>query len=120
MIRIALPFPVSLNAAYANGGNRRGRHKTARYKAWEQLAGLCIKDSHRLNLGAYHISIALRPPDKRQRDIGNLEKVLSDLLVSHGVIKDDSYCRKLTMMWVENMDEECVVLLHPAERDLAA
>ena len=120
MIRIALPFPISLNAAYANGGNRRGRHKTDRYKAWEQHAGLCIKDSHRVALGAYHISIALRAPDKRVRDIANLEKVVSDILVKHGVIKDDSYCRKLTMMWNDSMDEECVVLLHEASEDLAA
>lgn len=120
MIRIALPFPVSINAAYANGGNKRGRHKTDRYKAWEKLAGICIKDSHRVGLKAYHIYIALRAPDKRARDIGNLEKVVSDLLTKHGVLSDDHYCRKLTMIWNDSMDEECVVLLHSAEEDLAA
>ncbi len=120
MIRIVLPFPVSVNAAFANGGNRRGRHKTPAYKAWEQLAALGIKDSHRQSLGPYSIAIALRAPDKRARDIGNLEKVISDLLVAHGVVKDDSYCRKLTMIWNNSMDEECVVLLHEATEDLAA
>ena len=120
MIRIVLPFPVSVNAAFANGGNKRGRHKTPAYKAWEQLAALGIKDSHRVNLEAYHIYIALKAPDKRRRDIGNLEKCLSDLLVAHGVVKDDSYCRKLTMAWVDNMDEACVVLIHPANEDLCA
>jgi crossover junction endodeoxyribonuclease RusA len=120
MIRIALPFPPSVNAAYANGGNRRGRHKTNAYRLWEQLAAIGIKDSHRLALEAYTIAIALRAPDKRARDLGNYEKCVSDLLVAHGVVKDDSFCRRLMMTWNEGMAEECVVLIHPAEEDLAA
>lgn len=120
MIRLVLPFPPSVNAAYANGGNKRGRHKTTQYKAWEQLAGLGIKDSHRQALGPYSIAIALKAPDKRARDLGNYEKCVSDLLVNHGVVKDDSYCRRLTMTWNEGMEAECVVLVMPAEEELAA
>lgn len=120
MIRIVLPFPPSVNAAYANGGNKRGRHKTAAYKAWEQLAGLGIKDSHRQSLGPYSIAIALRPPNKRARDIDNFVKCVSDLLVAHGVVKDDQYCRRLSMCWNESMEHECVVIVQPAEEELAA
>jgi crossover junction endodeoxyribonuclease RusA len=120
MIRLSLPFPVSLNAAYANGGNKRGRHKTARYLAWEQLASIAIKDSHRLGIEVYSLAICLKRPDKRRRDLANLEKCVSDLLVSHGVIADDSGCERLTMQWDHGMKEECVVLVMPAEEAMAA
>jgi crossover junction endodeoxyribonuclease RusA len=119
VIRICLPFPPSSNHLFANGAKGHGRHRTAQYKAWEHLASLYIKDSHRINLEAYTIAIALNPPDKRARDLDNFVKGISDLLVSHGVVKDDSYCRKLVVVWNTSMDEECVVVLHPAEEDMA-
>lgn len=118
MIRIALPFPPSTNNLFINVGKKRVT--STRYRAWQQLASTSIKDSHRQSLGPYSISIALRPPDKRARDIGNLEKAVSDLLVAHGVVKDDSLCRRLEMCWVDTMIEECVVLVQPFEQGLAA
>lgn len=120
MIRLTLPFPPSVNAMYANGGNRRGRHKTPTYIAWEVMAGAQIKDSHRLNLSSYSISICLRRPDKRARDLGNLEKAISDLLVAHGVVKDDSMCERISMQWDAGIDAECVVLVQPFEQGMAA
>lgn len=120
MIRIVLPFPPSTNNLFANAAKGHGRFKSAKYKAWEKLAAVGVKDNHRQSLGPYSISIALRAPDKRARDIGNLEKAVSDLLVSHGVVKDDSYCRRLEMCWVDTMQEECVVLVQPYEQGLAA
>lgn len=120
MIRLALPFPPSVNAAYANGGHKRGRHKTAAYRAWEQLAAVAIKDSHRQAIEVYSMSICLKRPDRRRRDLANLEKCVSDLLVAHGVIADDSGCERLTMQWDADMKEECVVLVMPAEEAIAA
>jgi len=120
MIRITLPYPPSINAAYANGGNKRGRHKTAAYKAWEQHAGMFIKDSHRQKLGPYSLHIALKRPDKRRRDLGNVEKVISDLLVAHGVVKDDCLAERITLQWDAGLDAECVVLVQPFEGAIAA
>ncbi|WP_336057355.1 RusA family crossover junction endodeoxyribonuclease [Nitratireductor sp. CH_MIT9313-5] len=120
MIRISLPYPPSINAAYANGGNKRGRHKTAAYRAWEQLAGTCIKDAHRQALGPYSLHIAARRPDKRRRDLGNIEKVVSDLLVTHGVVKDDCLAERITLQWDAGLDAECVVIVQPAEEAMAA
>lgn len=120
MIRLLLPYPPSVNALYANGGNKRGRHKTPAYKDWEQAAGLCVKDHHRLGLGSYSISIALRRPDKRRRDLANVEKAVSDLLVAHGVIKDDSFCERLSMQWDAGLHADCVVLVQPFEQGIAA
>ena len=120
MIRLVLPMPPSVNSAYANGGNKRGRHKTPAYVAWERLAGVGIKDSHRLALGSYSLSICLRRPDKRGRDLGNYEKVVSDLLVAHGVVKDDSLCERLTMQWDAGLGADCVVLVQPFDEQVAA
>lgn len=120
MIRLHLPFPLSVNNLYANSGKGRGRHKTARYAAWLLEASLVIKDSHRQALGPYELCIALQAPDKRARDLGNYEKAVSDLLVMHGVVKDDSYCRRLTMMWTENLPTPCTVLVQASEESLAA
>lgn len=120
-IRLSLPFPPSVNSAYANGGNKRGRHKTPAYLAWEKLAGTRVKDSHRQGLKAYTLAICLRRPDlRRSRDLGNYEKCVSDLLVSHGIVADDSGCERLTMAWDSGISEECVVIVVPAEEALAA
>lgn len=93
MIRIELPYPPTTNTLFRNAG--KSRVKTLGYRDWIKLASVSIKDSHRQGIGPYHISIALKRPDMRRRDIGNLEKAVSDLLVSHGVIQDDSLCQRL-------------------------
>lgn len=121
MIRLHLPFPPSVNSMYANGGNKRGRHKTATYEAWIKLASIAIKDSHRQALGPYSLSICLEPPDdRRSRDLGNLEKAVSDLLVMHGIVKDDRYCQRLVMTWGTGLPAPCVVLVQNAEEGMAA
>lgn len=121
MIRIELPFPPSVNSAYANGGNKRGRHKTKPYLDWEKLAGARVKDSHRVGLRCYSLAICLRRPDlRRSRDLGNYEKVLSDLLVAHGVVADDSECERITIQWDAGLTAECVVIVQPFEQGMAA
>ena len=74
MIKLELPFPPSVNSAYANGGNKRGRHKTAQYVDWIRLASTKVKESHRRGMGPYSLQICLERPDKRARDLGNYEK----------------------------------------------
>ncbi|AGF74122.1 hypothetical protein BAnh1_02350 [Bartonella australis AUST/NH1] len=113
MIRLELPFPPSVNAMYANGGNKRGRHKTARYKAWMTEAGYRIKDSHRQGLREYSLSVAVKRPDKRCRDIDNLVKPINDLLQGSGIIKNDSHCEQLTLSWDSALNCECLVCVEP-------
>lgn len=120
MIKLELPFPPSVNSAFANGGNKRGRHKTAQYVDWIKLASTKVKESHRQGMGPYSLQICLERPDKRARDLGNYEKALSDFLVMHGIVKDDSYCRRLTMYWAEGLPAPCVVIIQECEEGLAA
>lgn len=119
-VTLHLPFPVSVNAIYANGGRARGRSKTARYLAWIKEASLYVKDSHRQKIGPYHIAICLEAPDKRARDLGNLEKAVQDFLVMHGVIQDDSKCRRLVMTWASGLQAPCIVTVTEAAEDIAA
>lgn len=120
MIKISLPMPPSVNGLFANK-KTGGRVKTVAYKAWQHMAGACVKDIHRQNLGPYSISIALkRSTVSSLSDLTNREKAVSDLLVAHGVVKDDRYCQRLVMTWDEDLDAECVVLIHPYEEGLAA
>lgn len=119
-VTLHLPFPISVNAAYANGGSKRGRHKTARYNAWIAEASLHVRDIHRQNIGAYQLAICLEAPDRRARDIGNLEKVVQDFLVMHGVIQDDSKCQRLVMTWASGLQAPCIVTVTEAAQEVAA
>ncbi len=37
--------------------------------------------------------------DRRKRDLGNLEKAMSDILVKHEIIEDDSKIVDLRLIW---------------------
>ena len=119
MIRLHLPFPPSVNDMYANGG-KRGRHKTQKYKAWEQLASFQIRDGHRQGFGPYSLFIALRRDLKGRSDIDNRIKAVNDLLQAHGIVKNDSACELLTITWDAGIEPECVVLIQRAEEGIAS
>lgn len=120
MIRLHLPFPPSVNSAYANGGNKRGRHKTAQHLAWIKEASARVKAGDRQALGFYSLNICLERPDKRQRDLANYEKCVSDFLVMHGIVKDDQFCERLVMTWGVGLPAPCVVIVQTHEESLAA
>lgn len=120
MIKLELPFPPSVNSAYGNGGNKRGRHKTKTYTDWEKLASAVVKDKHRQKLGPYSLQICLKKPNRKDRDLDNYVKVVSDFLVMHGVVKDDCMCERLTMAWDAGLNAGCVVIVQPFEESLAA
>lgn len=101
MTVLELPFPVSVNAMFADGKTRR--HKSQRYADW------IIEAGYRLNIqkprpisGPYEIHYVFQEgQDKRERDAFNLEKGCTDLLVKHGIIQGDSnkYLRKGSVEW---------------------
>lgn len=47
--------------------------------------------------GFYTLHAIFNAPDKRPRDLGNLEKVCSDFAQSMGIIKNDSLCMKMVL-----------------------
>ena len=98
MLTLNLPFPVSVNAMYANKGKRRIKSK--RYFEWRIEALKCL-DSVRLNtLIDYPImlQIAFIAPDRRKRDLDNHAKAIQDVLTGN-IIEDDSQIKLLCMWW---------------------
>jgi len=66
-----------------------------------QVKGKSIK-------GQYDLLIEAVKPDKRRRDIGNLEKAVSDILQAAKIIEDDCLCEDLHMRWVKT-GPECLI-----------
>jgi hypothetical protein len=101
ILDFTLPFPVSVNAMYADGKTRR--HKSQRYCDWLLEAGYVL---NRLKLpqikGQYQIHYAFQEgKDWRERDAFNYEKGVTDLLVKHGVVEGDSnkFLRRGSVEW---------------------
>jgi hypothetical protein len=98
---ITLPFPVSVNAMFADGKTRR--FKSQRYCDWLLEAGYALNVQKPPQIkGKYHITYAFQEgQDRRERDAFNLEKGVTDLLVKHGVVEGDSnkYLRKGSVEW---------------------
>lgn len=103
MTVIELPFPVSTNQLYANVA-KRGRVKTARYRAWCCTAGWELKQQKPQPIsGDYSITIEVERKKSRNPDLGNCHKGVSDLLVEHGVVADDSLESEIVMRWAPDV-----------------
>ena len=101
MTVITLPFPVSVNALFADGKTRR--HKSQRYADWLLEAGYALNRQKPVPVkGRVSLRYELQEGhDNRLRDLPNYEKGVTDLLVSHGIIEaDDSrILRHFEMVW---------------------
>lgn len=108
-----LPFPVSVNAMYAN--KKRGRIKSERYMTWANAAGWELKAQKQEPVhGWYTLTLCLYEDDNRKRDPGNHEKCVSDLLVAHGLIDDDSLCVDQHIHRYKSKDKRCMVIVRPS------
>jgi len=84
-----LPFPVSVNSAYGNRSNQQ-RFKSKAYKAWEKSCPALLLPQSGCIDWPVRVVYNFFMPDKRVRDIGNYEKVTTDMLVKQAVLFDDS------------------------------
>lgn len=84
--------------------------KSNHYVAWIMLAGLELRRQKPANVkGPYRLSVQIARPDKRRRDLDNVAfKAVNDLLVSQGVVEDDSLCEMLSARWVTVGEGACV------------
>lgn len=102
MIRLTLPFPPTANNMHTVARGRKIDSGT--YRHWKSVAEAEVMLWRVLARprpvdGPYNITIECDRPDRRRRDLGNLEKPVSDLLVSAGVIADDSNAQSITLRW---------------------
>lgn len=100
-VTLHLPYPPSTNRLWQK--IRGGMSKTPRYATWTVAAGqeLASQRPGRVR-GYYMLSLSLSRPDKRRRDLDNAVKAISDLLVTHGVVDDDSMARRVMLEWLED------------------
>lgn len=97
----ALPPPLS---ACFNNAKGPGRLKSKRYRAWIEHCSWALNNIRdHLVAGPVNVTYLIQRPDKRKRDLGNLEKALSDLLVSMGIIQDDSLIVDLRLAWSDSI-----------------
>jgi Holliday junction resolvase RusA-like endonuclease len=106
MTILHLPFPVSVNAMWSDGKTRR--HKSQRYADWLLEAGYAL---NRQKPPSVPGKVALlyevqEGRDNRRRDLVNLEKGCTDLLVKHGIIEADHdlILREVRMIWNRDIE----------------
>lgn len=122
MVILTLPFPPSANNLFINFGKKRVR--SPRYSAWAMEAGLRLNTQHPRSIkGPVTLHYEFQEgQDKRKRDIGNLEKAVTDLLVEYGVIEadDNTIVREITLRWSSKVTGSCVTIIPHNEQVKAA
>lgn len=111
-MQFSLPIlPPPLSACFVNV-LRNGRADTARYRKFKADADVHILSHHpaliplkakktAMFMGDVRVTFTIKKPDKRARDIDNLNKALCDLLTRNAIIKDDSNIVDLRIRWGE-------------------
>lgn len=95
---VILPFPPSMNAIWRNFGGKR-TIKSKQYREWEKAVD-AIKPSGIVKLQGNVIAhYVFGRPDKRRRDVANLEKAPSDTMTRWGVLDDDSQIVDIRLRW---------------------
>ncbi len=110
-IRLVLPFPPSVNRLWRTTG-AGGMYRSPKYAAWRKQAlwNVHIQVKGRQIVGPYKLTVLVVRPDKRRRDLDNLFKAASDVLVEMKVIEGDHLCEWLEARWVES-GPECEIIL---------
>ena len=82
-----LPYPPSINSYYRTF---RGRMLiSAKGREYRKVVGAEL-DGVGMVAGRVAVSILVYPPDRRRRDLDNVQKALLDSIEHAGVIEDDS------------------------------
>lgn len=102
---LTLPFPISVNAMFADGRSRR--IKSQRYADWLQEAGWELRRQRPASVpGQVELIYEVQDgKDNRRRDLCNLEKGVTDLLVAHQIIEADHdlIVREVRMKWAQDV-----------------
>lgn len=89
MIHLTLPYPPSWNHLYGQRGSQKYMRPAGR--AYKQAVAEIVSDAGIQTIeGRVAVFVRAFMPDKRRRDIMNIEKILSDSFTNAGVWLDDS------------------------------
>lgn len=101
-IELILPFPPSVNRLWrATKGGKV--HRSKKYVDWRKHAEWAVSSRTKGQKiqGKYTLEIVAVKPDKRRRDLGNLEKAVSDLLQHLEIVEDDYLCEEIRLRWAK-------------------
>ena len=94
MIRFELPYPPSINHYYRRVGPRTLISRVGRRYRGEVASALARLGLQPLD-GPLEACIDVFPPDRRRRDLDNVQKALLDAMEHAGVYRDDSQIKRL-------------------------
>lgn len=115
LFSIVLPYPPSANRLWKFRGGRRP-YKSKQYTDWTNKVLILCLGKKKFISGHYHIMIEAGRPDRRRRDLGNLEKPISDAMQEAGVVGDDCLALSIMSVWEESMEKKGVrVSIWPAQ-----
>lgn len=87
-----------MNTLFANVPGK-GRVRTKRYKEWAQAAGWDMNGKGSIK-GPYVMRLILSRSKRRKGfDLSNAVKCVEDLMVTHGIIEDDSLAEEILISW---------------------
>lgn len=82
-----LPYPLSVNHYYERGRNGTV-YVSQKGKAYKYAVGFTLNGYLQIK-GKVKLHVDVYPPDKRKRDLDNINKCLLDSLEESGIIEDD-------------------------------
>jgi crossover junction endodeoxyribonuclease RusA len=94
MIELELPFPPSVNHYYRRVGPRTLISREGR-RFRERVCAVLAATRVDPLAGPLTVEIEIYPPDRRRRDIDNVQKALLDALQHGGAYRDDSQIEDL-------------------------
>lgn len=117
-IELTLPNAPSSNNLFGNNAGG-GRYRTQEYDDWIEEAGWRLLEQRPGRIsGPYEIELKVpRPSGNRRADLDNRGvKAISDLLVRHRVVADDSLAERLTVSWLPPGSGAVVILTRAEAR----
>lgn len=96
MLELELPYPPSVNHYWRRVGARTLVSRGGRAFR-NTVCSILARRGVRPLEGPLAVEVMLRPPDRRRRDIDNVQKALLDALQHGGAYGDDSQIVRLTI-----------------------
>ena len=115
-VRFMLPIPPSVNALYATNWKTKRRFESKRYEIWKENAFAALITTSprpRSTPGKISVVYMVGRPDRRRRDCESHIKAVSDFLVTHRLIDDDSEIDLLTVGWTDDHPGSVEVVIRP-------
>lgn len=90
VVVLTLPWPPAANNLHAVVRGRKVLSKAGREYRGKVAAACAAQGAPRLGRARLRVSVSAFPPDRRRRDLDNLNKAVLDALVFARVFDDDS------------------------------